>query len=61
MIGLLPWGEVRERVFQNSGRIRSEWEKALGRARVRHRSEVREFRGINRLRAAYHRKRGRRW
>lgn len=37
---------------------RRQWEKALARARVRYRSEIRKYRGIDRLRRAY---RQRKW
>lgn len=51
-----PWSEVRERMFEELGVPRRKWEKALSRARVRYRSEIRKHRGINRLRAMYRRR-----
>lgn len=58
---LIPWREVRERMLAScSPRRRAAYARALNKARDRYRSEVRKYRGIDRLRRAYGRKKSRR-
>lgn len=53
---LTPWPQVREAMFESMDVPRRVWEKALAAARVRYRSEIRKYRGIDRLRAMYRRR-----
>lgn len=57
----VKWLVTREALIEG-GRIGRElWEKRVAAARVRYRSEIRKYRGIDRLRRQYRHKRGARW
>lgn len=59
---MIPWEEVKRRHLDSlPPRLRARWSRECRKARDRYRSEIREYRGIPRLRRMYGRKRFRRW
>ena len=57
MIRLIPWSEVKARMLAScSPAQRAAYARELNKARDRYRSDVRKFRGIDRIRRMYRRK-----
>lgn len=60
-VELVPWVVTREALIESARIGREVWEKRVAAARVRYRSEIRKYRGIDGLRRQYRHKRGARW
>lgn len=53
-MSLTPWSVVKARLTAHmTGEERARWDKALDRARQRYVSEIRVYRGIDRIRRMY--------
>lgn len=56
-VRLVPWAEVRARMLaEMTPAQRARWERELKKARDRYRSEIRKYRGIDKIRQAYRRR-----